>query len=655
MASSAQPASPKDKGNSSTRSRNNRAPWETHVHGPENSQTSQARHAAHAKLGEILVKNGALRQDQLSHALEVQKTAGGLIGSVLIELGLINDQALATGLSEALGLEFLDLNKMGAIEPDAARMIPENIARRHALVGIRFVQPPPDSHAATKIVVAMADPSDFTALDSIRTSTGYEPMPAVATRGQIRDALSTAYFESPLTLEQAVGELKDFRIESASDYVDDKDFARIKNEAGLAPVVRYVNSMLFEAARMRASDIHVEPQEHDLRVRFRIDGDLRAVAPPPKMLQSAIISRLKIISGLDIAERRLPQDGRVKLRFLGRMIDVRVSTMPTAFGEKVVLRLLDQSATALDLSLLGFDERTVTDMRRIIHSPHGIVLLCGPTGCGKSTTLYSFLRELNTQDVNIVTVEDPIEYSVAGVNQTHVHPKIGLTFASVLRTMLRQDPDIMMVGEMRDLETLEVGVRASLTGHLVLSTLHTNTAVSSVTRMVNIGLQPYLIAATLLAALSQRRVRKVCLECRELREPLPTIKEALQRYFMRDVDFKVPAGSGCDHCGHTGYKGRIAVSELFELNDALREMISHGTEERVIEQRAREFGMQSLLDSAFRKLEMGLTTVDEVFALGFQKHDEIAAPQEPARVIEEEDVPDIDAKVVDLDKDKIGL
>ena len=613
---------------------------------------TQLRHAAHAKLGDILVKKGALRPDQLAHALEVQKTAGGLIGSVLIELGLVTDQALSEGLAETLGLEFLDLNKLGVIEPDAARMVPENIARRHTLVGVRFVQPQPETRDPTRLVVAMADPSDFTALDSIRTSTGYVPIAAVATRGQIRDALATAYFESPLSLEEAVGELKDFRIEASGESVDERDFARIKNEAGLAPVVRYVNSMLFEAARMRASDIHVEPQEHDLRVRFRIDGDLRAVAPPPKMLQSAIISRLKIISGLDIAERRLPQDGRVKLRFLGRMIDVRVSTMPTAFGEKVVLRLLDQSATALDLSVLGFDEKTVTDMRRIIHSPHGIVLLCGPTGCGKSTTLYSFLRELNTQDVNIVTVEDPIEYSVAGVNQTHVHPKIGLTFASVLRTMLRQDPDIMMVGEMRDLETLEVGVRASLTGHLVLSTLHTNTAVSAVTRMVNIGLQPYLISATLLAALSQRLVRKVCLECRELREPAQTAKEALERYFEREVEFKVPYCKGCDHCGHTGYKGRIAVSELFELNDPLREMISHGTEERAIEQRAREFGMQSLLDSAFRKLEMGLTSVDEVFALGFQKHDDIPKPQAPTQVIEEEDIPETDAKLVDLDKDR---
>lgn len=613
---------------------------------------TQARHAAHTKLGEILVRKGALRSDQLDHALEVQKSAGGLIGSVLVELGLVEERPLAEALAEELGIEFLDLNKLGVIEPDAARMVPENIARRHTLIGVRFIQPSLDSQARPKLVVAMADPSDFTALDSIRASTGYEPVLAVATRSQIRDALATAYFESPLSLEEAVGELKDFRIESGGEQMDDKDFARLKSEAGLAPVVRYVNSMLFEAARMRASDIHVEPQEHDLRVRFRIDGDLRAVAPPPKTLQSAIISRLKIISGLDIAERRLPQDGRVKLRFLGRMIDVRVSTMPTAFGEKVVLRLLDQSATALDLGALGFDEKTVADMRRIIHSPHGIVLLCGPTGCGKSTTLYSFLRELNTQDVNIVTVEDPIEYTVAGVNQTHVHPKIGLTFASVLRTMLRQDPDIMMVGEMRDLETLEVGVRASLTGHLVLSTLHTNTAVSSITRMVNMGLQPYLIAATLLAALSQRLVRKVCTECRELREPTAAVKEALERYFSRGVAFKVPYMPGCDHCGHTGYKGRVAVSELFELTDPLRELISHGAEERLIEQRARDGGMQTLLDSAFRKLEMGLTSVDEVFSLGFQKHDEVPKPQAPAQIIEEEDIPETEARLVDLDKDR---
>ena len=617
-------------------------------HSGDTTHRAAVRHATQ-RLGAILVKRSVLRPDQLAHALEVQKTAGGLIGSVLLELGLVSDHALAKALAEALEIEYIDLNKINSIEPDAAHIVPENIARRHMLVGVRFVQPPPESRESAKLVVAMSDPSDFTALDSIRTSTGLEPVPAVATRGQILDALATAYFENPLSLEEAVGELKDFRIESGSETGDDKDFARLKNEAGLAPVVRYVNSMLFEAARMRASDIHIEPQEHDLRVRFRIDGDLRAVAPPPKMLQSAIVSRIKIISGLDIAERRLPQDGRVKLRFLGRMIDVRVSTMPTAFGEKVVLRLLDQSGTQLDLGVLGFDEKTVADMRRIIRSPHGIVLLCGPTGCGKSTTLYSFIRELNTPDVNIVTVEDPIEYSIGGINQTHVHGKIGLTFASIMRTLLRQDPDIMMVGEIRDIETLEVAVRASLTGHLVLSTLHTNTAVSSVTRMVNMGLQPYLISATLLAALSQRLVRKVCQQCRVMREPATPIKAALEHYFGRPANFAVAAAVGCEHCGHTGYKGRVAVSELFELNDNLRELVSHGGEERQIEQRARDLGMQTLLDSAFRKLEMGLTTIDEAFSLGFQRHDEPVRPPEAAQIIEEEDVPEKDASIIDLD------
>ncbi|MCC6573840.1 MAG: Flp pilus assembly complex ATPase component TadA [Planctomycetes bacterium] len=577
------------------------------------------------KLGEILIRKKLLRPDQLAHALEVQKSTGGLIGRVLRDLGLIDDKALATSLSEALGLELIDLNKMGTMNADAVRTIPEHIAKRHQVVGVRFQDPPPGSREASKLVVAMADPSDYMALDSVRSSTGLDPIPAVATRTQVLDALQGAYGDRPMSLEQAVGELKDFGVETTVEETGENDAGRLRKEAGLAPVVRFVNSILYEAARMRASDIHIEPQEHDLRVRFRIDGDLRAVAPPPKSLHAAIISRIKIISALDIAERRLPQDGRLLLRFLGRSIDVRVSTMPTVYGEKIVMRLLDQSATELDLGVLGFDEQTVKDMRRLIHSPHGIVLLCGPTGCGKSTTLYSFMREVNTLDVNLVTVEDPVEYKMAGVNQTHVKSKIGLSFANVLRTILRQDPDIVMVGEIRDLETLEVSVRASLTGHLVFSSLHTNTAVSSVTRMVNMGLQPYLIASTLLAALSQRLVRKNCVECLAREVPKPALRETLERYFARPVDFAVAKGKGCNTCGHTGYRGRIAVSELFEPNDALREMISRNEPERAIEHKAHEYGMHSLLDSAFAKLHAGVTSVDEVLSLGFMKEDDDAA------------------------------
>lgn len=612
------------------------------------------RKAAHQKLGEMLVEKGKLRRDQLEHALKMQQTMGGLIGSVLVELGLISDADLSTILAESLGLEMVDLNRIGAVDPDAAHFIPESIARRHKLIGVRFDKSRPERKTPDRVVVAMSDPSDYMALDSIRAATNMEPIAAVATRAQIADALQTAYLESPLSLEEAVGELKDFKVETTTENIGgEDDFARLKSEAGLAPVVRFVNSMLFEAARQKASDIHIEPQEHHLRCRFRIDGELRVVAPPPKELQAAIVSRIKIISALDIAERRLPQDGRLKIRFLGRNIDVRVSTMPTVHGEKVVLRLLDQSATTLNLDDLGFEDDVVGSMRRIISAPHGIVLLCGPTGCGKSTTLYSFIRELNQTNVNIVTVEDPVEYRVEGVNQTHVKAKIGLTFANCLRTILRQDPDIVMVGEIRDLETLEVAVRASLTGHLVFSTLHTNTAVSSVTRMVNMGLPAYLIAATLNAALSQRLVRKVCKACGR-RETLKSLaREAIERVLGREVDFDVMQKIGCPECGYTGYKGRLAVNELFEPSDEIRELISHGVEEHKLEEAAKQNGMHFLIDNAWRKLKAGTTTVEEVLSLGFQKAEDAAAltrarkPQGAEELVFEDRV--AEGETIDLD------
>lgn len=613
------------------------------------------RKAAHQRLGKILIEKGKLRRDQLEHALKMQETMGGLIGSVLVELGLISDNDLSATLAESLDLEMIDLNRLGAVDPDAAHFIPESIARRHKLVGVRFEKSKPERKSPDRVVVAMYDPSDFMALDSIRAATNMEPIGAVATRAQIYDALQTAYLESPLSLEEAVGELKDFKIETASEMTgSESDFARLKSEAGLAPVVRFVNSMLFEAARQKASDIHLEPQEHHLRCRFRIDGELRVVAPPPKELHAAIISRIKIISALDIAERRLPQDGRLKIRFLGRNIDVRVSTMPNVFGEKVVLRLLDQSATTLVLDDLGFEDDVVTRMRHIISSPHGIVLLCGPTGCGKSTTLYSFIRELNQANVNIVTVEDPVEYRVEGVNQTHVKPKIGLTFANCLRTILRQDPDIVMVGEIRDLETLEVAVRASLTGHLVFSTLHTNTAISSVTRMVNMGLPAYLISATLNAALSQRLVRKVCKACGKREKLKDMAREALERCLGQTVDFEVMQRVGCPECGYTGYKGRIAVNELFEPNDEIRDDISHGIEEHKLVEKARESGMKFLIDNAWRKLKAGTTTVEEVLSLGFQKAEDAAAltrlrkPQGSEELVFSE----LEGEMIDLDADR---
>jgi type II secretory ATPase GspE/PulE/Tfp pilus assembly ATPase PilB-like protein len=572
------------------------------------------------KLGAYLVRNGKLRADQLEHALKVHEQSGGLIGSVLMQLGMISDADLVQALSATLGLELLDLSNTSILQPDAVHAIPENVARGYLVLGVRFEQEAPDK--AARIVVATSDPSDYMAVDSVRATTNLEPILALATRNQIRDALKSAYQDSPLTMDEAVGELKEFEVEVAKEPSEEDDDKLLRSEASLAPVVRYVNSMLYEAARLNASDIHIEPQEHAVRVRFRIDGELRVVSPPPKHMQNAITSRIKIVSALDISERRLPQDGRLQIRYLGRVIDMRISTMPTVFGEKVVMRLLDQGATELDLEMLGFEADTVKQMRRIIASPHGIVLLCGPTGCGKSTTLYSFIRELNRDNVNIVTVEDPVEYRLAGINQTHVKASIGLTFANCLRTIVRQDPDVIMIGEMRDLETLEVGVRASLTGHLVFSTLHTNTAVSSVTRMVNMGLEAYLISSTLIAALSQRLVRKVCKHCGEEIELTTTARRAVEHYLRQPVDYKVKKAVGCEKCSFTGYKGRLAVNELFEPDEDMREMITNGVAERLIEAKAKERGMQDLIENAWVKLRSGVTTVEEIMGLGFHTADD---------------------------------
>lgn len=614
-------------------------------------------------LGEMLVKQGKIRMDQLERALEVQRAQGGLIGHTLLDMGMISESEFAAALAEFLHLELIDLSKPGVVEPEAVRMLPPALARRYHLIAVRFADS--DAGRPRKLVVAMMDPTDYIALDSIRALANIEPQPAIAPRSQISDALESVFVETPASLEQAIGELKDFKIEDFTEQHEVEDGSALQRQAGLAPVVRFVNSMLYEAARMKASDIHIEPQEHQLRCRFRVDGDLRIMSPPPKQLQNAIVSRIKIVSNLDIAEHRLPQDGRLKIRYFGRTIDVRVSTMPTVHGEKVVLRLLDQGGGELSLDKM-FETDAADQMRRIISAPHGIVMLCGPTGCGKSSTLYAFVRELNLPEVNIVTVEDPVEYRLEGINQTHVRAKIGLTFANCLRTILRQDPDIVMVGEIRDLETLEVSVRASLTGHLVFSTLHTNTAVSAVTRMENMGLQRFLISATLLAAQSQRLLRRVCQHCRRMEVPTPATRELLERQWGRPVDFPLAKPVGCEKCGFRGYSGRVAVYEIFEPDNDLREMISQGTAEHLIEARALQKGMKNLQHNAIMKLIAGVTTLDEVLSLGFHQGEDAArlvklrqssgaTPTEPEGANEGDVLIDTEsATIIDLDKEGPG-
>ncbi|MCF6228476.1 MAG: Flp pilus assembly complex ATPase component TadA [Planctomycetes bacterium] len=573
------------------------------------------------RIGEILVRNGALTNDDISKALAVQKEEGGMLGDILVGHGFIDKRVFAKTLAECLGLEFVDLDKPHAFRIDAVQFIPESVANRYKLVGIEFI----DVNGASRIKVGMSDPTDFNALDSVRMATGLEPVAAICCNDQILSVLSTAYVHEEVTLDDMAGRRDDFWLESTSSERKESDSSLTDQESGAVPVIKYVNTMLREAARRKVSDVHVEPMERGVRVRFRIDGELVAYRPPPKSLQKAIVSRIKILSGMDIAESRLPQDGRMRMRFLGRDIDMRLSSARIAQGEKIVLRLLDRGTEQMTLEDIGFDDAIISKVRKIIKTPHGIFLVCGPTGSGKSSTLYSFLSELNHINVNIVTVEDPVEYQLEGINQMPVQHTIGLTFTKALRTMLRQDPDIIMVGEIRDLETLETAIRASLTGHLVFSTIHTNTAVGAVTRMADMGLPRYLVSATLLGALSQRLVRRVCQNCKQEMIPDESLTRQLKQLLSAEPPKKLVVPKGCDSCNRTGYSGRVAIGELFTPNDAIRQAISGGSDQLALSRLAKAAGMKVIGENSLGLLERGLTTADEVLSLSMHLFDDDTA------------------------------
>lgn len=573
------------------------------------------------RVGQVLVEAGRVNAAQLEHALGMSKRRGMRLGEVLVELGLIEEEDLAAALATKLGLRHLSLENTDSIDESALGLIPEALARRHHMIALDVVRTEGDN--ADKLVLALSDPTDARALSDVQRETGLEPLPVVATISDIDAALESAYDDVPVSLEEAAAELKATEQPDARPvHPEDVPVARHVDRDPESPAVMYIDSLLHEAMKMKASDVHIEPQEFGMRVRFRIDGVLRNMPAPPARFRNEVITRLKILSELDIAERRLPQSGSLRARYGGRSVDARVSTMPGVMGEKVVIRLLDKSRTMLDLDQLGFEEKSVRDIRRVLKAPHGIFLLCGPTGCGKTTTMYSFIREMDRHANNIVTVEDPVEYHISGIHQTHVRAGIGLDFAECLRTMLRLDPDIMMVGEIRDIETLQVAVRASLTGHPVFSTLHTNTAISSVTRMKNMGLRPYLISATMNAALSQQLVRRVCARCATRRKLSDKVRDELTHYFGQPAPAEVPKAHGCEECGFTGYRGRLAVEELFELDDEVRRMVTHRATEQEIRDYMRGKGMKTLLDHAYEKLSAGITTVAEILSLGFH-------PQEP--------------------------
>jgi type IV pilus assembly protein PilB len=542
---------------------------------------------------------------ELRKAQELQKASGDNLGRSLAKLGYVSDKEVTEFIASQYNVPALELDQY-EIENEIIELIPREVAERHKII--------PVSRAGTSLVVAMMDPTNLHAIDDVKFLTGYNVEPVVASEGAIEKAIES-YYSAPLASYDEVMEgFDDGEFEFGADGEEDTNVLELEKLSEDAPVVRLVNLILVNAIKKGASDIHIEPYEKALRVRYRIDGVLHEEMKPPLKLKNALTSRLKIMSRLDIAERRLPQDGRIKLKLgKGREMDFRVSVLPTLFGEKVVLRLLDKSNLQLDMTKLGFDADPLGEFKHAIHQPYGMVLVTGPTGSGKTTTLYSALSELNRSDVNISTAEDPVEYNLHGINQVQMHEEIGLNFAASLRSFLRQDPDIIMVGEIRDFETAEIAVKAALTGHLVMSTLHTNDAPSTVSRLLNMGVEPFLVTASVIMVIAQRLGRKLCKECSE---PIDVPEEALLDAGFRPEDIANGVtcleGQGCGVCSDTGFKGRIALYEVMMFHDELKDLVLQGCSTAELKAEAIRMGMQTLRVSGLRKVAEGVTSLKEV-------------------------------------------
>jgi type IV pilus assembly protein PilB len=564
--------------------------------------TQPAEAGGGSRLGELLVRENMISLSQLREAQQEQHKSGQRLGYSLTKLGYIEETDLTQFLSKQYGVPPINLGEF-EIDPEVIKLVPEEVARKHNVL--------PVNRAGASLIVAMSDPANILAIDDLKFLTGYNIEIVVASEVAIEEAIEN-YYASKVSYEEVLDDFDDTEIEFGEEE-EDVNVVDLEKQSGEAPVVRLVNYILLSAIKKGASDIHIEPYERSFRVRFRIDGVLYEEHKPPLKLKNAMVSRLKIMSSLDIAERRLPQDGRIKLKLgKGKEMDFRVSVLPTLFGEKVVLRLLDKSNLQLDMTKLGFDKMPLDDFKTAIHQPYGMVLVTGPTGSGKTTTLYSALSELNQVADNISTAEDPVEFNLAGVNQCQMHEEIGLNFAAALRSFLRQDPDIIMVGEIRDYETAEIAVKAALTGHMVLSTLHTNDAPSTINRLLNMGVEPFLVTASVNLIVAQRLARKVCFECRTAVETNP---QAL-------IDIGVPPdeakmmqlykGVGCRTCNNTGYKGRIALYEVLVVNDPVKELVLQGASSAEIKAEAMRLGMATLRQAGINKLKEGSTTIEEV-------------------------------------------
>jgi len=555
------------------------------------------------RLGELLVRENLISLQQLQKAQEEQRKTGGRIGSLLVKQGAIAETDLTNFLSKQYGVPAISLKDFD-VDDEVIKLIPKATAEKHQVV--------PVNRAGSSLIVAMSDPSNIFAIDDIKFLTGYNVEVVVASEQAIREAIERYYSEKGPSYEDLISNFDDGEVSVIDDGDADGDIVDLEKSAGEAPVVKLVNLILLDAIKKGASDVHVEPYEKDFRVRFRIDGVLYEVMKPPMKLRAAIISRLKIMASLDISERRLPQDGRIKLKLgKGKEMDFRVSVCPTLFGEKVVLRLLDKSNLQLDMTKLGFEEQQLKDFLEAIDRPYGMVLVTGPTGSGKTTTLYSALSKLNEVSWNISTAEDPVEFNFFGINQVQMHEDIGLNFAAALRSFLRQDPDIIMVGEIRDFETAEIGVKAALTGHLVLSTLHTNDAPGTVSRLLNMGIEPFLVTASLNAIVAQRLCRRLCQECR--REVTPEEQALVDAGFPAEEigTFTVYEPGGCKSCNDRGFRGRVAVYEVMPLWDPLKELVINGSSTAELKQEAIRLGFRSLRMSALNKVKAGMTSLAE--------------------------------------------
>ncbi len=555
------------------------------------------------RLGDLFVREGLITEAQLQEALREAKISKTRIGFALVKLGLVAEDELTRALAKQFRVPAVDLSKV-KVDEKILKLVPEDVAMKHRVLPLRKV--------GRTLTVAMANPTDMGAIDNLKFITRFEIEPVIVGEYTLQKHLEEYYGLGETKMQEMLGDLLEEEVEVLEDSDEDVSVAALEAEVDKAPVVKFINGLLTDAVMKGVSDIHIEPFEKEVRIRYRVDGALKEVMKPPMKMKAALTSRIKILADLNIAERRVPQDGRIKLKMKNKVVDFRVSTLPVIFGEKIVMRILDKGNLTFDLSLFGFEPKAERDFMEAIANPYGMVLVTGPTGSGKTTTLYSALSKVNTEDVNIMTAEDPVEYNLYGINQVLVRNEIGMTFAAALKAFLRQDPNIIMVGEVRDLETGGIAIKAALTGHLVLSTLHTNDAASTITRLIDMGLEPFNVAAALNLVTAQRLVRRICKHCKaeaKYSDEVLQMAKLPAEWLEQHTLFK---GQGCENCGGTGYKGRQGLYEVMAMSSRLRKLIMQEAGTDDLRAAAVEEGMLTLRMDGLKKLERGVTTLEEV-------------------------------------------